>query len=88
MSIQLDLPPELEKYVAERVSRGDYSSAGELIVACLREQKSEYARKLEELRLLIAEGIAEADRGELEPFDDVADILAEVRAEARDTGAA
>jgi Arc/MetJ-type ribon-helix-helix transcriptional regulator len=90
MTIELNLPPELEQYVAERASRENYPSMGAAIIACLREQKAEYTRKLEELRQLIAEGIAEADRGELEPFDDVMEILEEVRAEAkaRDTGAA
>ncbi len=91
MTIKLDLPPELEQYVAEKVRRGDYGSATELILDYLQRQRAVDERKFAELKQLIDEGIAEAERGEGEPLD-IDEILAEVRAEAKakkaDSGAA
>src|SRR5437016_3781015 len=66
--MDVSLTPELERLVAERVQSGRYSSPGEVIGEALRllQERDELQQaRLEELRREIAEGVQQADRGEL-----------------------
>jgi len=77
----ITLPAELERFVSDQVARGNYPSPVDVIrvgLELLREQHLIDQWPTEELRREIDIGIAEADRGELAPFDPIAS-LAEVR---------
>ena len=76
MTVSLD--SDLEQYVLGKVRSGDYPSADHAIREGLKLLRAQDER-LAELRREIAIGIAEADRGELGPFDPLA-TLAAVRA--------
>ena len=63
----VNLTPELEQLVANKVQSGRYNSANEVVLEALRfmEQKDELrAVQLHELRSRIDEGLAQAERGE------------------------
>ena len=62
------LLPELEAYVQQKLDSGQFNSRDDLIRETL-EVYREIDRKQTELRQLIAERIAQADRGEVEPMD-------------------
>ena len=70
------LPAELEAYVQEKLDSGSFSSREELMREAL-EVYRELDRRRTELRQLIAERIAEAERGEEAPLD-IAAIKAEL----------
>jgi antitoxin ParD1/3/4 len=76
--MQVVLDPELEHFVEQQVRAGLYSSASEVVADALTLLKSADADTIpaDELRRLIAEGQAEADRGE---FIDGAAVFAELR---------
>lgn len=69
--MDVSLTPEFESWVSEKVARGMYGSAREVIEAGLRllQERDEQQRQLEELKQEIAVGLEEADRGELEELD-------------------
>jgi len=75
MTIQL--PPEIEQFIADEVRRGEHASPDEAIRAIFDEAKRR-SEKRDELRRMIAEGIVSADRGELRPVNSV-ELLAEIR---------
>jgi antitoxin ParD1/3/4 len=67
-TLNVSLPPELDKFVASRVSSGRYRSASDVVLAALRLlEEQELARQtaLEGVRQKIAVGLDQADRGEL-----------------------
>jgi putative addiction module CopG family antidote len=79
------LPPELERFVAHQVARGSYQSPVDVVRAgleLLREQQDDDYRA-EDLRREIHVGIAEAGRGELQPFDPVGSLTEVRRRKAR-----
>ena len=66
--MDVSLPPELERFVSERVSAGDYDSAGAMILEGLRLlqlRDADRRSRLAELRLAIDEGLVAAERGEV-----------------------
>lgn len=66
--MQITLPSELEDFVRTRVSSGRYDSATAVVsegLRLLKEQERQRETALSDLRTLVAEGVAEADRGEL-----------------------
>lgn len=67
--MQITLPAELEKYVEDQVKTGQYPTADAVVENALKTLKIQRAELPagEELRRLIAEGQAAADRGELIP---------------------
>lgn len=74
----VEIPPELEQYVQQELSKGEYRSEGELIldaVRVLRELKTRH----EQLRRNIQSAIAQSDRGESEPLD-----IEAIKAEGRE----
>ncbi len=81
--MDVSLSPELERYVQDQVRAGQYASADEAVshgLRLLQGRDERRRRELEDLRRLIQVGIDQADRGELEPFNE--NTLAEIRAAA------
>jgi antitoxin ParD1/3/4 len=80
--LKVSLPPELDKFVESRVASGRYQSASDVIregVQLLKERELSRQAALEEVRRKIADGLAEAARGELfdgeEVFRDILEKL-------------
>lgn len=68
--MEIDLTPELERFVQAKVQSGQYASADEVICHALRRvarEEQEYAARLEALRAELDPAIAEYKRGELIP---------------------
>ncbi len=63
----LTLTPEQEKFIAERMSRGDYSSPEKVLDEGLKliQAKEEYQRRLAELRRDLQVGLDQIQRGEV-----------------------
>jgi antitoxin ParD1/3/4 len=66
----VSLPSELEEFIDAKVASGEYAHASEVVRDALRLMMNEEAEKLEWLRNAIAQGVAEADRGELISLDE------------------
>lgn len=65
--MNVSLTPELERWVSERVDRGRYRSASEVIregLRLLQEREEEHSVRLEALRRELQIGIDQLDRGE------------------------
>ena len=61
------LTPELERWVDELVTSGEYRSASEVMrdgLRALKERRERHATELEEIRERIRRGVGQADRGE------------------------
>ncbi len=79
-TISVTIEKHFEEFIADLVEAGDYESESEVINAglqLLEEYVEEQQEKLEWLRKHVAEGIAEADRGE---FSDGKQFMADLRA--------
>lgn len=66
--MNVNLTPELERLVQEKVRSGLYNNQSEVVRAALRvfiEQERLREAHLERLRGALAEGLEQADRGEL-----------------------
>lgn len=75
----INLTPQMDKAVAERIKRGQYANASEVVRAGLRaleEDEREDEARLEALRLAITEG----EKG---PFRDGPAVMAEMRERIR-----
>ena len=65
--MNISLPPELESFVNEKVSSGDYNSASEVVRAALRllEDQDELRRiRRAEVRREVMKGVAEIRTGD------------------------
>ena len=72
--MNVSLTPELEELIAQKVQSGRYTSASEVIREALRlleEQDEIRQKRLEAIRREIDEGLAQLDRGEGIPGDQV-----------------
>jgi len=81
--MSLNIPPEFERAIRERVASGAYASTDDVLKACLEALElleADLAEENEWLRREVQIGIDEADRGELIPGDEA---LASIRAEVR-----
>jgi antitoxin ParD1/3/4 len=74
--LSITLPPEMANFIRQKVDSGLYSSNSEIIREALRGMM-ERDRRLEQLDAAIAQGIADAEAGQVQETD-------EVRAELRD----
>lgn len=77
----IKLQPAVERYVKQRVKRGDYRSAGHLISTALTMLESNEAadpKNVERLRRKIHVGLDQLDRGEFIDFT-AKDIMREGR---------
>ena len=67
-AVNVNLTPELERLVQEKVRSGLYNNQSEVVRAALRvffEEERKREAHLEYLRAAVAEGIEQANRGEL-----------------------
>lgn len=81
--MNVNLTPELERMVQEKVASGLYGSQSEVVREALRllaEQDRLREAHLARLRHALAEGLAQADRGELL---DSREVVEELRARMR-----
>jgi antitoxin ParD1/3/4 len=63
----INLTPQLDRFVEEQIAEGQYSNASEVLRAGLRlleQRRSEDREKLALLRKLAQEGLSQLDRGE------------------------
>jgi antitoxin ParD1/3/4 len=81
--MRLVLPPELEQFIEEKVQSGDYASAEKVVEDALARWRAEELIDPAQLRRLVAEGQAEADRGELIDAEEVFRKIAERSAQRR-----
>lgn len=73
------LPPHLEAIVKQKISQGAYSSSEQVIseaLQALEEREESQAERLACLRGKVAAGLAQLDRGEGIPGDEVFDFIA------------
>jgi Arc/MetJ-type ribon-helix-helix transcriptional regulator len=81
--MSLNIPPEFERAILERVASGAYASTDDVLNACLQALivlEEDLADDHEWLKREIQIGIDEADRREVIPRDEaIASIRAEVR---------
>ena len=75
------LGPHWEAFIRDEVESGRFGSASEVIRAGLRELE-ERARLIEALRAHLAEGAAEAGRGDFVDDFDIGDVIARAKARA------
>jgi antitoxin ParD1/3/4 len=69
-TMNISLPEPLKEHVQKRVQKGDFSNASDYVRALIRADK-EAEEKLAALRRDIAVGLAQLDRGEGRPADEV-----------------
>lgn len=84
--MNVNLTPELERLVQEKVKSGLYNNQSEVVREALRllaEQDSLREAHLAKLRGALAEGLAQADRGELLDGDEVIHEMREFLRERR-----
>ena len=70
--MDISLTPELEKYVAEKVAAGQFTSVTDVVLGALeamREEETLTAADIHELRAESATGIAQLERGEGAPWN-------------------
>jgi antitoxin ParD1/3/4 len=87
--MDITLSPEIEQFVTDALKSGRFRSPTEVVLEglrLLREQEEEDLSRTEELRALIAEGIADADQGLYSTFDE--ETLREIQSEGRERLAA
>ena len=80
----ISLTEEFENYVAQKVESGLYHSASEVIrdgLRLLKQRDELHQSRLAELRKDIAIGIDQADRGQVQPFNE--ETTARVKARGR-----
>ena len=68
--MDISLPPELEKCVRERIDRGDYANADELVQDAVHRLVEEDALDLESIRYRLQQADGEIERGEGLEFDE------------------
>src|SRR5947209_2969257 len=76
--LSVSLPPQMAKWVSDRVNSGQYESADDLIAEALRvlrERDRDREADLGRVRAKIESGLAQARRGELLDGEDVFDQL-------------
>lgn len=89
--MNISLTPELDRFVAEKVRGGSYSSISEVIregLRLLKQQDELRNLRLEQLRREIAVGIEQLDNGEGITFDSASALLEHVKTEGRKRRAA
>jgi antitoxin ParD1/3/4 len=82
--MNISLTKELEHYVTQKVESGLYHSASEVIrdgLRLMKERDELHQSKLAELRKDIALGVDQANRGQVQPFNE--ETTARVKARGR-----
>lgn len=78
--MNVSLTPEIERFISGLVATGRYRSASEVVRAAVRlleEREEEREVTLESLRENIAVGVAQLDRGQGVPADEVFEKILE-----------
>lgn len=79
-TMSLNIPPEFERAVLQRVQSGEYASTDDVLKACLEALEREEAEDDEWLKYEIKLALDELDRGEGIPREEaIESIRAEVR---------
>ena len=78
-STSMSLGPHWEAFIKAEVDSGRYASASEVVRAALRELEDR-SRTIDHLRAHLAEGAAEAERGDFAPSVTAAELIADARA--------
>ena len=84
--MNVNLTPELEKLVQDKVASGLYNNQSEVVREALRllaEQERLRSQHLDGLREALAEGLQQADRGELLDGEEVVEELRALLQERR-----
>jgi putative addiction module CopG family antidote len=68
MTMSVSIPNSLRAFIEEELATGEYSSEAELVVKAL-EVYRELKKRHHELREDVQRSIAQAERGEVKPFD-------------------
>ena len=82
--MNISLTKEFENYVTKKVESGMYHSASEVIrdgLRLMKERDELHQSRLAELRKDIAIGVDQADRGQVQPFNE--EITSRVKARGR-----
>ena len=69
----VSLPPEQDAFIDEVLEAGEYRNASEAIrdaLRALQQRRAEDALRLDNLRLLIQQGVAALDRGEYSEIEE------------------
>ena len=72
-AMSLNIPPEFERAVLERVASGAYESTDDVLLACLaalEDEEREDEARLESLRRDVRHAMEQHDRGEFSPVDE------------------
>lgn len=70
--MNFSLTPQLENFVREQATSGDYNNASEVVREALRllkRSEAEYALKLKRLRTAVAEGETAVEQGDSHVFN-------------------
>ena len=79
--MEIHLPPDLQDYLDQKLSSGEYTSAVDVLADALyllRDRDYLHLAKLEELRKEIAIGVEQMERGEHSPVEP--DLLEKIKA--------
>ena len=79
----LSLGPHWEDFIRKEVATGRYASASEVVRAALREYEDK-GKRLESLRVHLAQGIEQADRGEFVDDFNIEKVIANADRRASD----
>ena len=70
--MHVTLTPEMQRFVTDKVKSGQFATAEDVVngaLVAMKAQEAQTPEDLDELRRLVAVGIAELDRGEGAPWD-------------------
>jgi len=84
--MNISLTKEFESYVSQKVASGLYHSASEVIrdgLRLMKERDDLHQTKLTELRKEIALGVDQADRGQVQPFNEETATRVKARGRSR-----
>jgi antitoxin ParD1/3/4 len=84
--MKISLTKEFEHYVTQKVESGMYHSASEVIrdgLRLMKERDELHQSKLAELRREIAIGVNQADRGQVQPFNEETTACVKARGRSR-----
>ena len=84
--MNISLTKEFESYVTQKVESGLYHSASEVIrdgLRLMKERDELHQNRLAELRRDIAIGVDQADRGQVQPFNEEATARVKARGRKR-----
>ncbi|MCE5230445.1 type II toxin-antitoxin system ParD family antitoxin [bacterium] len=85
--MNISLPPALEKFVQDKVSSGQFSTASEVVrdgLRLLQEQDVIRKMRLEELRREVQIGIDEIERGEGIVYNSIEEFAEDVKKRGRE----